>query len=582
MKIVEWHPTIEDPGYYGNIHYAEPSQQACFEKICHRINNNEYVDIGDNDAYLYAYINQLRSSIKNRNRGRIDYENGESIYIPSDIPLDKSIYRDACKKIQSFIKLYEEQKPQVIQYIYPTLLFTDLFMYGNGKQLSDDLNTYFSFMLKHNITEKSVFPAIFYILVNNAKENDYIDSSYYPIFFGTALNEVKNGQDTDAKERILANIPLVLEADYQENGINYLYRMYEWIDGTIADGIDQPPEFFEEKILDTKIPYRQFYDDNFYIDNILVPKNKDDRKKYTSAVIRVAQNLYREDIGVPLIGEGWISETLLFRQIEAAFPDDNVEQHSRPYFLGRQHYDVYIPKYRIALEYQGAQHFNPVAFFGGEESFARGQENDQRKRDISHKNGVTLIEVLPGYKIEDILAEVLSHMIDKNAPEYMEQLSIATNNAKSFSRHISISKASIGKTVSKNVRQNKRKAAEKEFSDIELDQLIAERISKLFPSDYADPDWMSKISTRKWNTMLKRMSEVEALSKEDPEKAYKAGLDLMKYGYYAPIIYGRMAIILRKLKRTDEELQMLLQMKRDFGYDHYDERIRNLLRSKTL
>lgn len=44
---------------------------------------------------------------------------------------------------------------------------------------------------------------------------------------------------------------------------------------------------------------------------------------------------------------------------------------------------------------------------GGEEAFKKNQERDERKRRLSKENGVYLIEVLPGYKIGDLISEIL-------------------------------------------------------------------------------------------------------------------------------------------------------------------------------
>ena len=42
-------------------------------------------------------------------------------------------------------------------------------------------------------------------------------------------------------------------------------------------------------------------------------------------------------------------------------------------------YDVYICGLKIAIEYQGKQHFEPVDFFGGKDSFENQQYRDRSK-----------------------------------------------------------------------------------------------------------------------------------------------------------------------------------------------------------
>jgi hypothetical protein len=47
---------------------------------------------------------------------------------------------------------------------------------------------------------------------------------------------------------------------------------------------------------------------------------------------------------------------------------------------------VYLPELKIALEYQGEQHFRPIPFFGGEAGFIETQKRDRRKRKKSKDN----------------------------------------------------------------------------------------------------------------------------------------------------------------------------------------------------
>lgn len=54
-------------------------------------------------------------------------------------------------------------------------------------------------------------------------------------------------------------------------------------------------------------------------------------------------------------------------------------------------YDIYIVDKNVAIEYQGKQHFEPVEFFGGEESFKDVQQRDAEKKKLSEDNGVLLI-----------------------------------------------------------------------------------------------------------------------------------------------------------------------------------------------
>ena len=123
-------------------------------------------------------------------------------------------------------------------------------------------------------------------------------------------------------------------------------------------------------------------------------------------IMREAENRVRIERGHKKIGEGFIRETELYYKLKHHFSSLDVCQHARPKFLGRQHYDIYFPKLKVAVEYQGLQHDEPVAIFGGKEAFKKTIERDNRKRDISKKNGVYLIEVRPNYHFDDVIDEI--------------------------------------------------------------------------------------------------------------------------------------------------------------------------------
>ncbi|MDY6952977.1 MAG: hypothetical protein SWE60_15815 [Thermodesulfobacteriota bacterium] len=106
---------------------------------------------------------------------------------------------------------------------------------------------------------------------------------------------------------------------------------------------------------------------------------------------RDSENGYREAIGVPRIGEGWVSEIELLNLVRKILPKDKVIHQASPEWLGLQRFDIYVPKHKLAIEYQGSQHYKPVPFFGGEEGFLKRQELDRRKAGLCAKNGVTLM-----------------------------------------------------------------------------------------------------------------------------------------------------------------------------------------------
>jgi hypothetical protein len=109
-----------------------------------------------------------------------------------------------------------------------------------------------------------------------------------------------------------------------------------------------------------------------------------------------AENNIRLKYGIPLIGEGWVSETQLYKNLEQLLPDYKVIHHGKPEWLGRMHLDVYIPELRVAFEYQGKQHYQAVDYFGGQDSFEKTQIRDIEKARLCKENSVTLVYINEG------------------------------------------------------------------------------------------------------------------------------------------------------------------------------------------
>lgn len=125
-------------------------------------------------------------------------------------------------------------------------------------------------------------------------------------------------------------------------------------------------------------------------------------------LMRDAENTFREERDIPRIGEGWVAETALYYEVRDALSDEEVIQHGRPQWLGRQHLDIYIPDRGVGIEYQGEQHDRPVAFFGGEEAFKKNIERDRQKLIKCRRNGVRIIYVRQGYDLSEVISQILS------------------------------------------------------------------------------------------------------------------------------------------------------------------------------
>jgi hypothetical protein len=78
-------------------------------------------------------------------------------------------------------------------------------------------------------------------------------------------------------------------------------------------------------------------------------------------------------------------------------------------------FDFYISNYKIAIEYQGEQHFKPIKGWGGEKTFERIKYNDNIKKEYCNKNNIHLIEI-PYYEKEPLvfLEQCITQYISNN------------------------------------------------------------------------------------------------------------------------------------------------------------------------
>lgn len=111
---------------------------------------------------------------------------------------------------------------------------------------------------------------------------------------------------------------------------------------------------------------------------------------FRNQLFRRAEQELRKKHNVPLIGEGYVSEISLYRLVKKHYPDARHE-HSLSW-LGRQRFDIYVPSLRIAIEYNGPQHYQAIELFGGADGLRETKRRDERKRQLAQENGVTVYE----------------------------------------------------------------------------------------------------------------------------------------------------------------------------------------------
>lgn len=145
-------------------------------------------------------------------------------------------------------------------------------------------------------------------------------------------------------------------------------------------GKDNNSEWYEKKLLEKSYNYHYCPEREFV--------------KVIVRIVQDAESRARRYMGIAEMGEKWVSETELYYKIKQWFKNYEVVHHGHPYWLGQQHLDIFIPELKLAIEYQGAQHFRPIEFFGGEKAFKKIQESDKRKKNLCEKNVIKLIYVV--------------------------------------------------------------------------------------------------------------------------------------------------------------------------------------------
>ena len=98
------------------------------------------------------------------------------------------------------------------------------------------------------------------------------------------------------------------------------------------------------------------------------------------------------------------------RVMKELLPDDKFVK-ARPEFLNKLELDLYCEPLKLAVEYNGSQHYeyNNI-FHKSEEDFIQQQKRDELKRKLCKDNGVRLITV--SYKVRNI-EEYIRHKLQK-------------------------------------------------------------------------------------------------------------------------------------------------------------------------
>lgn len=124
------------------------------------------------------------------------------------------------------------------------------------------------------------------------------------------------------------------------------------------------------------------------------------------------ENLIRVDHGYDEVGSLY-KEKYIFLKLKSECPGLKIISQYSPDWLGRQRIDIYIEDVRLAIEYNGKQHYEPIVFFGGEKGLEINQKRDKIKRKRCIENNVQLIEIRYNEDINDSINFIKNQINDK-------------------------------------------------------------------------------------------------------------------------------------------------------------------------
>lgn len=351
--------------YYPERENLNSKQVACYKKIKVELDSGRFVYVGDNQSYIFLYINEVLKKVKKKK----DVAN-----IVTVLESLRALYKG--DELLIFFIEHWLADSYVIQGKYNEAM--ELY------KLRDHVDALWSLKNKLNI------PLSLKDLPSQLWKN------HYTSFVNDKLEQADKYLELAIKEK-----------GYDNNWIQEIIKKKtEKLDLAEDKKIMEYPLFratrygYHLNKLNTDIQF-------VYYGEIIGWKKLE---KICKELSREAENLLRVALGVPRVGEGWVSETALYYKVKEFLSDYEVVHHYRAEWLGRQHLDIYIPKLHIGIEYQGEQHFKPIDIFGGLDAFLKNQKRDAEKREKCKKVNVTLIEVLPNYDFESVKYEIRKHI----------------------------------------------------------------------------------------------------------------------------------------------------------------------------
>ncbi|WP_245796270.1 hypothetical protein [Domibacillus antri] len=115
----------------------------------------------------------------------------------------------------------------------------------------------------------------------------------------------------------------------------------------------------------------------YLITHLFDDKRLDDQS--ITDFLRYCEDVIRIRMGYFAIGKKWTTEVKLLEIIKKLYPN-YIVIHQYP--LDHLKADIFIEELNLVIEYQGEQHFKPIAFMGGEKAFENTKARDKEKAEL--------------------------------------------------------------------------------------------------------------------------------------------------------------------------------------------------------
>jgi hypothetical protein len=170
----------------------------------------------------------------------------------------------------------------------------------------------------------------------------------------------------------------------------------------------------DEYIKDCSVIHNNKYDYTF----VKFKNNKSD-----ILVICPEHGKFKQNAGHHLYGSGCPSckQSIGEREIQKILDINNIKYQKEKKFddclsnLGyKLKFDFYLVDYNMCIEYDGVQHFRPIEYFGGHESFLKTKENDDIKDEYCIKNNIILKRISYNQKLDFNVNKIINEIMKKN------------------------------------------------------------------------------------------------------------------------------------------------------------------------